>query len=304
LSDRFATVSRARLLPDLLIPLRNALGNAWKHGNRGDPAKTVVVDMLLTCKGALLDITDEGSGFDVARTYQSYQEQQSYFKNHGCGFRNLDRAMSTVSYENAGRTLLLCYRPPTNSHSSVRPAQGHAPEDLSPRPITPDLLEWSELGEGGGRLEACCVYRIGLRGSRGCGYRYALRVTHPESGVIETRLLTGRVHAAEDAARADFGAAARLYAAKLPTRVRIPRPVARVTSEPRLVLYDFGPWMNLGEYLACRRRIRSVRHASERLGQTLAALHKSRVAVPGIKSGDAGEALERTIARAETTLRT
>src|SRR5206468_5469322 len=41
LSERFAAVPRARLLRDVLIPVRKGLGNAQKHGNRKDPAKDI-----------------------------------------------------------------------------------------------------------------------------------------------------------------------------------------------------------------------------------------------------------------------
>jgi len=287
LSDRFTAVSRAHLLPDLLIPLRNALGNASKHGNGGDPAKAVVVEMAATCKGALIAITDEGSGFDVARTLQRYREQQAYFANHGCGFRNLDRAMSTVSYEHGGRTILLCYRPPER-----------LPQSFSSCPPGPP---WLPEFSNGRCLISCRVYPSAMRAGR--ERRYAVRFGGEESGDVDTRILTGRLHATEASARADFEAAGRLYDARISKRVRIPRPVARATIEPRLVFYDFNPWMNLREYLTHRRSVRSVRHASERIGQTLAALHKSQVVLPGMEP-NGGATLDMRIARAEARLQT
>src|SRR5438093_12599213 len=57
LSERFAAVPRARLLRDVLIPVRKALGNAHKHGNGKDPAKHVIVDIVLTRTGVLIAIT-------------------------------------------------------------------------------------------------------------------------------------------------------------------------------------------------------------------------------------------------------
>ena len=292
LSDRFTAVSRAHLLPDLLIPLRNALGNASKHGNGGNPAKAVVVEMAATCKGLLIAITDEGSGFDVARTLQRYRAQQAYFANHGCGFRNLDRAMSTVSYEHGGRTILLCYRPPEQ-----------LPQSFSSCPPGPPWLpEFSNARS----LISCRVYPSAMRAGHACGRRYAVRFAGAESGEgeVDTRILTGRLHATEASARADFEAARRLYDARISKRVRTPRPVARATIEPRLVFYDFNPWMNLREYLTHRRSLRSVRHASERIGQTLAALHKSQVTLPGTEPNESGATLDMRIARAEARLQT
>src|SRR6266576_3391622 len=75
LSERFAAAPRLQVIRDLLLPLRNILGNAYKHGN----------------------------GCDLALTFRRFQGQESYFANHGVGFRNLHRAISMVSYEKGGR---------------------------------------------------------------------------------------------------------------------------------------------------------------------------------------------------------
>ena len=78
--------------------------------NGYDLTKVISVEIVLTAKGALIAVTDEGRGFDVALTFRRFQWQESYFANHGVGFRNLHRAISMVSYENGGRTVLLCFR--------------------------------------------------------------------------------------------------------------------------------------------------------------------------------------------------
>src|ERR1043166_9655983 len=56
LSERFAEVPRMELILDLLMPLKNALGNATKHGNGADPAIAVTVDLVLTRKGTLIAV--------------------------------------------------------------------------------------------------------------------------------------------------------------------------------------------------------------------------------------------------------
>src|SRR4029453_14071878 len=48
LCERVALVPRTRLHRDLLIPLRNALGNAQKHGNGDDMTKVISVELVLT----------------------------------------------------------------------------------------------------------------------------------------------------------------------------------------------------------------------------------------------------------------
>jgi hypothetical protein len=319
LSERFATVPRSELFRDVIGPLKHALGNACKHGNGRDPAKAILVEIVLTRKGALFAITDEGSGFDVVRTFQRFQEQQAYFTNYGCGFRNLHAAMSTVSYEHDGRTVLLCYRPAEDRGPGTSPAldysSGETPEDQSASRtigrVTPLVLdsEWirtclpdevPEFGDGRARLESCRVYAAHGEAGDEVGHRYVLRV----AGRVNPRVLTARLHATEAAARADFDAATELYDAKVSIRVRIPRPVARLTREPRIVLYDFDAWMNLWEYLIYRGTVSSARKFSERMGHLLAALHTSRVVLPGMAAGAVGETLEPIIARAESTLGT
>src|ERR1043166_6892613 len=94
LLERFAAVPRAQILRDLLIPLKNALGNAYKHGNAADASKAISVEVVLTGKGALVAVADEGPGFDVARTFRRFRDRESYFENLGIGFRNLHRAAS------------------------------------------------------------------------------------------------------------------------------------------------------------------------------------------------------------------
>jgi len=160
--------------------------------------------------------------------------------------------------------------------------------------------ELPDFRDGRARLVSCRVYVS--RGREAVGPRYVLSVLGRD-GQPETRILTGRLHASEAAAQADFEAASCLYES-ISTRLRIPRPLARLDAVPCLVLYGFDPSMNLSEYLAYRGGLSSVRHAAERIGQTLAALHCSPARLPEVDSIDLRERFEARIADAETTLRT
>jgi anti-sigma regulatory factor (Ser/Thr protein kinase) len=367
LSERFATVPRMRLIWDLIRPLKNVLGNAYKHGNRYDSTKTMSVELVLTRKGSLIAVTDEGTGFDVALTFRRFQQQQAYFVNHGHGFRNLHRALSTVSYENGGRTVLLCFRPSMRNQdhaSSVSPASvgdptidqgaysgGHASHDsgssrreeahsslvriqnlltlaatrakrFTDRAHDSDAAEalakvldskWiqtclsseiPEFGDGRARIESCRVYAIRGPADDNCGNRYVLRVASHDQRPAETRILTGRLHATEAAAKADFESATTLREAAISKRVLIPRPVGRLLGEPRLVLYDFDPCMNLWEYLTYRSSLKSVSHAAERIGETLAVMHRSKVALHELGPDGGGGEFRAMVAHAETTLQT
>jgi hypothetical protein len=315
LSERFAAVARAQLFRDLLVPLKNVLGNAFKHGNGSDPAKAILVEMVLTRRGALIAVSDEGRGFDVARTFRGFQEQETYFVHQGSGFRNLHSAMSVVSYEHGGRTVLLCYRPmdvpghapspddlPVPTASEESPA-GPRPKVFDSRWIQTSLsAEIPEFAPDSARIESCRIYATRGRDAADCGQRYLLRVAGHNGGPPETRKLIGRLHAAEAEAVADFEAATQLHKARISSRLRIPRPVARF-EEPRLVLYEFDPWMNLWEYLiTCRDSLGSLRHAAERVGQSLAALHRSPIVLPGVESVPFDQDLQAIIGRVETTL--
>jgi len=380
LSERFASVPRLQLIRDLLVPLRNALGNAFKHGNGRDATKTISVELVLARKGALIAVTDEGKGFDVALTFRRFQERQEHFVNRGAGFSNLHAATSAVSYENGGRTVLLCFRPAMESlePASRLPAPEPVATCLSPaiepdvphdgkhdeaskRAETTDLIsggkselecglaasrqqmppstagetpaatfrgaprakdsesslskvldaEWiqaclsdelPEFAYGQTRIESCRVYPTCGRANDDCGNRYVLRVASHNGEPMETRILTGRLHATEAVAAADFEASTRLREAKISKSVLIPQPVARPSSEPRFVLYDFDPWMNLWDYLAFQRSVTMVRQSAERFGRMLGRLHRSEVVFPGAEP-DPFEGLQTLVARAETSLR-
>src|ERR1041384_7640354 len=222
LGERFAAAPRAELIRDMLVPLKNALGNAENHGNRRDSGKAVSVELVLTRRGALIAVRDEGAGFDVARTFRLFREQETYFVNHGSGFRNLHRAKSIVSYENNGRTLLLCYRPATKAagHGSrlAAAAPNHDAGTASPHALDPEWIKTSlsgEFAQGRSKIESCRVYPARGSADDDCGNRYVLRFADVKRETAETRIFTGRVHATEAEAEADFDTAGRLREAKI-----------------------------------------------------------------------------------------
>src|SRR6185369_16070188 len=99
---------------------------------------------------------DEGTGFDAVTTFQRFQGQETYFEGHGCGFRNLHRAAATVSYENDGRTLLLCFQPALRSSDFLE----NSPSKLldSERITAARSAELPEFVGGQVKLESCRVY--------------------------------------------------------------------------------------------------------------------------------------------------
>lgn len=106
LAQRFAAVMPERLHRDLLSPLKKAVGNAHKRGNRRDPEKLITVEIVTTELGAFLEVSDEGPGFDVSETLERFQSGREYFAHHGSGFRRFTKARSVVSFAREGS----CFR--------------------------------------------------------------------------------------------------------------------------------------------------------------------------------------------------
>jgi hypothetical protein len=278
LSERFAAVPRTRLLRDLLVPLRSALSNAHKRGNRGDAAKLIAVETVLTRNGALLAITDQGDGFDVSGVIGHCRRNERYFAHRGAGFSRFDRADAIFTYENGGRTLLLGF---------VAAGYGGRSSEMDDALERVTDLGWlrsrfatdlPELALGDARLESLRASVIGSVGG-GRDLRYVLRVGE-DGSPPRIRVLSGRLHVDAAAADADFAAACRLQAEFALKSVTIPRPLPRIASELRLVLYDMHPWMDLREHLADRGWDRKfLRLRCERVGRALARLHRSGIAL-------------------------
>jgi len=110
LSARFCDVAPQMLERDLLAPIKKAIGNAFKHGNRLDPDKVVTVELFVTRRGAFVEISDEGAGFDVDATVRKLGAGGKYWENEGSGFRRFAKTDSVISFANGGRTFRACFR--------------------------------------------------------------------------------------------------------------------------------------------------------------------------------------------------
>lgn len=77
-----------------------ALFNALLWGNRRDPAKHISSSAFVGENGWAVQITDEGNGFDYART-----DAEGIFHAFGAGFDTYRSKGIAVSFENGGRTV-------------------------------------------------------------------------------------------------------------------------------------------------------------------------------------------------------
>jgi hypothetical protein len=111
LSARFSAIAPERLRRNLLAPLKKAVGNAHKRGNLRAPDKWITVEVVVTDIGAFVEITDEGSGFDVPATLARFRAGGAYFAHKGSGFRRYSQARSVISFANGGSTFRARFRP-------------------------------------------------------------------------------------------------------------------------------------------------------------------------------------------------
>jgi hypothetical protein len=110
LAARFAGVEPGELQRNLLLPLKKAVGNAHKRGNRLDPEKSIALEVLVTPDGAFVQVTDQGEGFDFAATCARFRRGTPYFTHGGSGFRKFEKARAVVSFDDGGRTVRLRFR--------------------------------------------------------------------------------------------------------------------------------------------------------------------------------------------------
>ena len=61
-------------LEKLMIPMREVLVNAIKHGNKHDPTKSVSIEYEATPERLTISVTDEGKGFEVENIPDPFSE--------------------------------------------------------------------------------------------------------------------------------------------------------------------------------------------------------------------------------------
>lgn len=92
------------------LALDEALANAIRHGNGGDPAKHVVVSYQITADRVEISICDEGGGF-VPATVPDPTLPQNLCKPNGRGIMLMRAYMSSVQYNDDGNCVKLVMGP-------------------------------------------------------------------------------------------------------------------------------------------------------------------------------------------------
>lgn len=292
LSQRFAGIPRAALIRDLLVPLKNGLGNAYKHGNGRDRSKRIIAVVHFALRGACVTITDEGSGFDFRETFARFGKEEQYYDHLGAGFRNFMRSHGIVSFADGGRTFLLCYVPELSekelSRSAQRSSSGegsvapdrHGPgrraaasADLSPE-VQRTLREIlrRDPAIAAGTFGDLVLY--GPRLDEPGGLRCVL--TSPRGD--PARVFTLQAFSSVEAAQAEYFATHHIYETVTGRKIRIPRPMALLETPP-MVLFDQAPAMNLWTYMEDRGTPAAIERMSRDVGIVLLNLHGSSLRV-------------------------
>jgi hypothetical protein len=262
LMRRFDWLPPGQLFHDLLEPLKRGLGNAWKRGNAQDPNKLIHARVALTSQGTLVEIHDEGAGFDVEGVFSRYRDNERYFHHGGAGFETLDRSTASVSYADGGRTLLIGYRCPTQQLASS--AYGSAADERFMRDVLQAQLP--QLKKRRGVLESLRIEEAPTPSSnRRRELLYTLDYREANSGELVSLVMLGRVLPPEQA-RIDYAVARGL--AQVPFRrttvVRIPEVLAAFKGQPQVVFHCFAPQGDLLDLLATlgsdEEKLRAIAH--------------------------------------------
>jgi serine/threonine-protein kinase RsbW len=96
-ADRFA----------MRVALEEALANAIKHGHRGDPAKQIRFCYRVTTARVLVEVEDEGPGFD-ARLVPDPRTPERLTQPGGRGLLLMRAYMTRVCYTGRGNCVFLC----------------------------------------------------------------------------------------------------------------------------------------------------------------------------------------------------
>jgi len=88
------------------LAMDEAISNAVRHGNKGDPGKHVIVDYTITDEAFEASVTDEGWGF-VPEKVPDPTDQTNLERPCGRGVMLMKAYMSHVSYNDRGNCVTL-----------------------------------------------------------------------------------------------------------------------------------------------------------------------------------------------------
>jgi serine/threonine-protein kinase RsbW len=97
---------------EMRLVLQEALSNALRHGNGGDPARRILVCYHVGAADVVAGVEDEGAGFDPAAVPEP-TAPENLDKPSGRGLLLMRRYTTWLRYHGRGNRLTLCkHRPP------------------------------------------------------------------------------------------------------------------------------------------------------------------------------------------------
>jgi serine/threonine-protein kinase RsbW len=106
----------SRLLLNFRVGVTEALANAILYGNEHDPEKTVRVRVSVTHRSVVVEVSDEGAGFDP-QTVPDPTLPENLQRTGGRGVFLIRQLMDEVEYAEPGNTVRLILHRQSKSHS-------------------------------------------------------------------------------------------------------------------------------------------------------------------------------------------
>ena len=91
----------------VLLGLLESVVNAFKHGNKMQPEKSVIIDAAISADHAWFRIQDEGDGFDV-EAVPDPTLPENVQKAHGRGIFMMRAFLDRVTYYGSGNIVTIC----------------------------------------------------------------------------------------------------------------------------------------------------------------------------------------------------
>lgn len=88
------------------LALEEALSNAIRHGNQGDPAKNVTVEYAVTEDEVRISIADEGPGFEPEKLPDP-RDEENLDRPHGRGVMLMQAYMTKVFFNKKGNSVTM-----------------------------------------------------------------------------------------------------------------------------------------------------------------------------------------------------
>ncbi len=94
---------------NVLVATMEATNNAIVHGNQSDPDKIVVIKIVLNDKELIVNITDQGPGFDP-RSIPDPTSPENIEKINGRGIFLMERLSDEINFSDKGRIVELKFK--------------------------------------------------------------------------------------------------------------------------------------------------------------------------------------------------